>query len=198
MFSKYMVSKALIAAGIVVLILLVLVSIVWGSYNGLVSRDEGVKAAWGDVEAQYQRRIDLIPNLVSTVEGYAGFEKSLLTKVTELRTQWQTQPTPEARVQTANQFEAALRTILFTAENYPDLKASQNFIALQDELAGTENRVAVARTRYNDAVREYNVAVRGFPSNIIAGWFGFSQKTPFEATTPGAENAPKVDINIPQ
>lgn len=194
-----MISKKLIAVGAIVVVLLILVSIVWGSYNSLVSKDEGVKKFWGDVQVQYQRRVDLIPNLVNVVESYAGFEKSVITEVTKLRTDWQREaknPDLEARVEAANKLESALSKLIFTAENYPDLKASQNFLSLQDSLAETENMVSTARTRFNEAVREYNTVVRSFPSNIIAGWFGFGQKTPFEAITAGAENAPKVDINI--
>src|SRR3989344_2280658 len=149
-----------IALGVIVLIILILVGFVWGSYNNLVRLNQGVDNAFANVQADYQRRFDLIPNLVSTVESYAGFERSTLTKVTELRTQWQTAATTEQKVATANEFEAALRTIIATSENYPDLKASQNFIALQDSLEGTENRIAVARHRYNDAIREYNTATK--------------------------------------
>ncbi len=194
-----MLSKKLIAVGAVVVILLIIAGIIWGSYNSLISKDEAVTKGWGDVQVQYQRRVDLIPNLVNVVESYAGFEKSLITDVTRLRTDWQREaqnPDLEARVDAANKLEGALRKLIFTSENYPDLKSSEQFTGLRDELAGTENRVAVSRERYNDAVREYNVVVRSFPSNVIAGWFGFKTKTPFEALTPGAENAPKVDLNV--
>lgn len=200
-----MVSKALIAVGVVVVVLLIIGGIVLGSYNGLVSKDEGIKAAWADVQAQYQRRVDLIPNLVATVEGVVKFEKETQTKIAELRTQATALKNEIASAKDANTLQktdagaqsliAGFRSLNINVENYPDLKSSQNFLALQDELAGTENRVAVARTRFNDAVREYNIMVRAFPSNIIAGWFGFATKTSFEATTPGADTAPKVDFN---
>ena len=199
-------SKKLIALGIVVLIILIIAGVVWSSYNGLVSKDEGVKASWADVEAQYQRRVDLIPNLVSTVEGVITFEKETQTKIAEIRTQAAALKSEISTASDASELEstsgkvdnliAGFRALNINVENYPDLKSSQNFLALQDELAGTENRVAVVRTRYNDAVREYNIAVRAFPSNIIAGWFGFKEKTSFKATTPGAENAPIVEIGV--
>ena len=185
-----------IITGIVVLVVLILVGTVWGSYNSLVSKNQGVDKSWADVETQYQRRIDLIPNLVNVVESYAKFEQETLTTITEIRSQWQTSQTPEQQVRTANQFEAALSKLLLITENYPDLKASTQFKALQDSLVETENMVAVARTRYNDAVRSYNTVVQVFPSNVIAGWFEFAERTYFSAVTPGAENAPKVNLTV--
>ena len=186
--------KKWIGIGIVVLIILILIAIVWGSYNSLVILNQNADNAWANVEAQYQRRIDLIPNLVNTVKGYAGFEQSTLTKITEIRSQWQSQ-TPEQQVKSANEFESALSKLLLVAENYPDMKASQNYIALQDSLAETENMISVARTRYNDAIRSYNTATKVFPSNIIAGWFGFTERTYF-SSQPGAEKAPVVNVTI--
>ncbi|MBI3190105.1 LemA family protein [archaeon] len=183
-----------VGIGIIVLIILILVAVVWGSYNSLVALNQNADNAWANVETQYQRRIDLIPNLVNTVKGYAGFEQSTLTKITEIRSQWQTQ-TPEQQVKSANEFESALSKLLLVAENYPDLKASQNYIALQDALAETENMISVARTRYNDAIRNYNTATKVFPSNVIAGWFGFFERTYFSSQK-GAENAPVVNVTI--
>ncbi len=191
-----MMQTKFIAIGIIALIILILVGTVWGSYNSLVSKNQGVDKSWADVETQYQRRIDLIPNLVNVVESYAKFEQETLTQITEIRSQWQTSQTPEKQVQTANQFESALSKLLLITENYPDLKASTQFKALQDSLAETENMVAVARTRYNDAVRSYNTAVLSFPSNVIAGWFNFAERTYFKAITPGAEQAPKVNLTV--
>ncbi len=186
-----------IGIGVFVLVLLILAGTVWGSYNNLVRFNQGVDNAWANVETQYQRRIDLIPRLVNVTQAYATFERETLTEITALRSQWQTVQTPEQRVQTSNQVERAISRLLLIAENYPDLKANTQFIALTDNLAETENMISVARTRYNDAVRQYNTATRVFPSNVIAGWFGFTGRTYFQATTPGAENAPEVDINIP-
>ena len=188
--------KKWITLGVIVLILLILISTVWGSYNNLVKLDQKTDESFANIEAQYQRRFDLIPNLVNVVESYAGFEQDTLTQITALRSQWQTQQNIDDRVQTANQFESTLSKLLLITENYPDLKASQNFIALQDSLAETENMISVARTRYNAAVRDYNTATKTFPSKVIANWFGFSQRTYFESA-PGAEEAPVVDINIP-
>lgn len=184
---------ALIGVGIFAL---VLVSIVWGSYNTLVVNSQNVDRAWADVEAQYQRRFDLIPNLVNVAQSYAGFEKSTLTQITELRSQWQTQTDVNQKVQTANQFESSLSKLLLIAENYPTLTASTQFTGLQDSLAETENMVSVARTRYNTAVLSYNAAVQSFPSSMVAGWFGFTTKDYFNAAA-GTENAPKVNITIP-
>lgn len=184
-----------IGIGVIVLILLILVATVWGSYNNLVRLNQGVDNSWANVETQYQRRIDLIPNLVNVVQSYAKFEKELLTNITAIRSQWQTAQTPEQQVNAANQFESAISKLLLISENYPDLKASEQFKALQDNLVETENMVSVARTRYNDAVRQYNTATKVFPSNVIASWFGFTQRTYFQSR-PGAENAPQVNITF--
>jgi len=137
----------------------------------------------------------LIPNLVNVVESYAQFERELITNVTAIRSQWQTAQTPEQQVNAANQFESAISKLLLISENYPELKASEQFRALQDNLVETENMISVARTRYNEAVRQYNTATKVFPSNMIAGWFGFSERTYFQSR-PGAENAPVVDLNV--
>src|SRR3989344_3966039 len=165
--------KVLIGIGAVLLLL-----IIWttAAYNSLVSLQTTVDENWANIEAQYQRRVDLIPNLVLTVKGYATHETNLLVEVSKLRTQWQTAGTVEAKVQTAQAVDSALGRLIAVAENYPDLKANQNFLALQDELAGTENRVAVSRTRYNEAIKNYNAATRKAPTNIVAGLFGFAQK----------------------
>jgi len=168
----------------------------FSSYNGLVKREITVDKAWSDIEVQYQRRFDLIPNLVNTVKGYAGFEERVITGVTEARSRWQgaisAGNTNEA-VAAAGQFEGALSRLIAVAENYPDLKASQTYLSLMDELAGTENRVAVARTRYNEASADYNYALRRIPTNIVAGMFGFEKKSLFEAKA-GAEEVPVVKV----
>jgi len=168
----------------------------FASYNGLVKREITVDKAWSDIEVQYQRRFDLIPNLVNTVKGYAGFEERVITGVTEARSRWQgaisAGNTNEA-VAAAGQFEGALGRLIAVAENYPDLKASQTYLSLMDELAGTENRVAVARTRYNEASADYNYALRRIPTNIVAGMFGFEKKALFEAKA-GAEEVPVVKV----
>ncbi len=164
-----------------------------GTYNSLVSLEEGVSNKWAQVETQYQRRVDLIPNLVATVKGAAAFESGTLEELTRLRSQWQTAGSVDAKVATANQIESAISKLLVISENYPKLTATQNFQALQDELANTENKVAVERGRFNDAVRGYNTKVRMFPTNFVAGMFGFSQKTYFESVE-GSEKAPTVNF----
>jgi len=171
-----------------------------GSYNTAVGKDESVKSAWSQVENQYQRRADLIPNLVNTVKGYANFESETLQKVIEARasaTQVKIDAgnlTPEniQRFEQAQQgLTGALSRLLAVAEAYPDLKANQNFLDLQKQLEGTENRISVERKKFNETVQDYNSYVRKFPTNLIAGMFGFSQKGYFQAT-PGSEKAPEV------
>ena len=172
------------------------------NYNSLVEKQQGVDQQWAEVENQYQRRADLIPNLVSTVKGYAAHEEGTFTKVTEARAK-ATQITinPEdlteenlARFQAAqNELSGALKSLLAVTEAYPDLKANENFRDLQVQLEGTENRITTARGRYTEAVRDYNTAIRKFPTLIYAGWFGFSAKPQFRAEE-GANQAPKVEF----
>jgi len=192
--------KKTVLAIVGILVLLVVVS--GCGYNGLVKLDEDVKAKWNQVETQYQRRSDLIPNLVNTVKGAAKFEQSTLTQVTEARakaTQVTIDPdklTPEniEKYQAAQgQVSQALGRLLMVTENYPELKATEQFRDVSAELAGTENRIAVARKDFNEAVQIYNTKVRSFPNNITAGIFGFSQKAGFKADA-GAEKAPKVEF----
>jgi len=185
-----------LAAVVLVLVLLALWTV--SMYNGFVTLKVGADNAWANVEVQYQRRVDLIPNLVETTKGYANYEQSTLTQITELRSQWaaaRQSGDVNAQVQTANQLEGVISKLLFVAEAYPDLKASQNFLALQDELAGTENRVAVSRKDYNDAVRKYNTAIKTFPGVMFAGMFGFGELPYFEAQA-GSENAPAVSFEF--
>lgn len=172
------------------------------TYNEMVEKDEAVSTAWSNVETQYQRRADLIPNLVNTVKGYAAHESSTLEAVVQARsaaTQVRIDPTnltPDKLAeyqQAQGQVSAALGKLLAITENYPQLQANENFSELQAQLEGTENRITEARRRYNEAVQEYNVLVRSFPSNLIAGMFGFSKKEKFEAET-GSSAAPKVEF----
>ncbi len=169
-------------------------------YNGMARLDQTVKQAWGDVESDYQRRSDLIPNLVNTVKGYADFEQETLTKVVEARasaTQVKIDAsnlTPEnlqAFQQAQGGLNSALGRLLAVAENYPDLKANQNFLDLQSQLEGTENRISVSRKRFNDAVGSYNRAIVGFPRSLIANIGGYTEKGYFKAEE-GAEKAPEV------
>jgi len=179
---------------IVAVVAVILVMMAIGIRNNLVTLDEDVNTAWAQVETVLQRRYDLIPNLVNTVKGYATHEKELLENVTRLRSQWGEAKTPEAKIQAANQLESTLSKLLVVSENYPELKANQNFIALQDELTGTENRISVERRRYNEAVRAYNVTVRRFPASLFAGLFGFEKKDAYFEAAEGASTAPKVEF----
>jgi LemA protein len=192
----------LIGIIVVVAILFVVVLGVSG-YNGLVKKNETVNQAWSQVENVYQRRSDLIPNLVETVKGAAKFEQETLTKVIEARASAsQIKVTPEMLndPQALQKFDAAqkelsgaLSRLLVTVEQYPELKANANYIALQTELAGTENRIAVERRRFTEVVQDYNVAVKRFPNSLFAGMFGFGPKAYFQATE-GSEEAPKVQF----
>jgi len=181
----------LMFAGVVLAIVVVFAMMVFGMYNSLVSMDENCIKAWANVETVLQRRFDLIPNLVNTVKGYADHEKELLEEVTRLRSQWGEAKTVSQKSTAASLLEGALGKLMVVVESYPDLKANQNFLALQDELAGTENRISVERRRYNEAVQQYNTAIRKFPGVIIANIMGFERKVPFESAE-GAETAPAV------
>jgi LemA protein len=181
----------IIAIVIVLAVLFGLYSFVKGAYNNFVSLDEGVKASWAQVENQFQRRYDLIPNLVETVKGYAKQEKDVLVEVTNARAKVGGAVNIPDKIGANNVLTGALQRLMVVVEKYPDLKSNQNFLRLQDELAGTENRIAVERKRYNDAVRIYNVAIRSFPANLLAGMFGFQKATFFEAPA-AAKTAPQV------
>ena len=172
----------------------------YATYNGFVNREEGLKSAWSNVETQYQRRADLIPNLVNTVKGYAAHETQTLNEVTEARARATSinlsadDLTPErlAQFQRAQaEVRSALGRLIAVSESYPDLKANQNFLELQAQLEGTENRIAVARKDFNAAAQQYNVSVRRFPANLVARLFGFGQKPYFESAE-GAAAAPQV------
>ena len=178
---------AIIIAALVILSLLWL----WATYNGLVTKEIAVEAQWANVESQYQRRADLIPNLVASVRGYLQFEKDLLTEITELRSRWQSAATQEDQIKFGTALDSAIARLLVVVENYPDLKSDTTVVQLMDELAGTENRIAVERMRYNEAVRDFNTAIRRFPGNIVASSFGFEKKL-FFSPTPGSETAPTV------
>jgi LemA protein len=163
------------------------------SYNRFTSQEEAVKTAWSEIQNQLQRRNDLIPNLVKTVEGYASQERDIFIAVAESRARMMNAKTPQDQVEAANAQTTALARLLAVAENYPQLKSDANFMRLQDELAGTENRIAVARQRYNEAARQYNTLRRSFPSNVTAKMFGFQEYPYFEAP-PDAQKVPTVDF----
>jgi LemA protein len=187
----------LIGLGIVLVLIIMYIS----SHNGLVAAEEQVNGSWGQVQNQYQRRLDLIPNLVETVKGYASHESGVLTEVTELRSRIggmnvskEILDDPEAFKKfqdSQSQLSSAISRLLVVSENYPDLKANQNFLALQSQLEGTENRISVERKRFNDAVQTYNTKIRRIPASIVASLGGFRQKAYFQSEQ-GAENAPKV------
>ena len=194
-----------------ILVVLVVIALVFGlfvlgKYNGLVKLDQEVNKKWGDVQTVYQRRADLIPNLVNTVQGAASFEKSTLTEVTNARASvGRVQIDASKAPATAEQLEQfqqaqgqlgnALSRLLVVSERYPELKANQNFLGLQAQLEGTENRISVERNNYNEVVQRYNTAVRTFPTNLVAGMLGFAPK-PFFTATAGAQNAPTVNFNF--
>ncbi|MBE2186176.1 MAG: LemA family protein [Rhodothermales bacterium] len=176
------------------------------NYNSIVAQDEQVNQAWADVQSQYQRRADLVPNLVNTVKGAANFEQTTLTQVTEARSRASSiqlsaedlnDPAKIQQFQEAQaQLSQGLGRLLAVAENYPELKATDAFRDLSAQLEGTENRINVARDRYNNEVASYNTMIRSFPTTVYAGWFGFRPKTPFQADA-GAQTAPKVDFGQP-
>jgi LemA protein len=206
--GKYLLGCGGVAA-VALVIVIIIVVFLGGSYNRLVSLKQGVDSQWAEVQNQYQRRADLIPNLVSTVSGAANFEKSTLIAVTDARASVgqvkidpNQAPTDPAKLQ---QYEAAqsslgnaLSRLLVVSENYPQLKADQNFLDLQAQLEGTENRITTARNHFNEAAQSYNTAVQSFPTNIFAGMFGFTQRPYFEAKA-GSDVPPPVhfDFNTP-
>jgi len=189
--------KVLIGLGIVLVIVFIIALSLFGwvknSYNSMVTLDENINGAWAQVENVLQRRYDLIPNLVATVKGYASHESEVLTQVTEARAKVGGAGTPAQRMEAEGELSGALSRLMVVVENYPQLKANQNFIMLQDQLEGTENRISVERGRYNETVRLYNTVIRKFPQSIIAGMFNFGKREFFEAAD-GAQEAPKVSF----
>jgi len=186
-------SKVWIVLGILVLAVLLIGGSLVGTYNNLVTMNEATDGAWAQVQTVLQRRYDLIPNLVNTVQGFADQEREVLTEVTRLRSQWGEATTANQQAGIAGQLEGALGRLMVVMESYPELRSNQNFIMLQDELAGTENRVATERRRYNEAVQAYNTTVQRFPTNIVANLAGFDQREFFEAVA-DAEQAPVVEF----
>jgi LemA protein len=182
-----------VAIGIVVLLVLVIGGTVWGGYNSLVTKSQAIDAQWAQVETQYQRRYDLIPNLVESVKGYMTQEKTIFGQIAEARSHYANAATTDEKAAAGSEVETSLARLLVIMENYPQLQSVQPVTQLMDELAGTENRINVERTRYNDKVREYNTSIKKFPTNLLASIFNYNEKKYFQAET-GANVVPKVDF----
>ena len=181
--------------GIILAIVAIIVIAFIAIYNKLVTARQRVKNGWGQIDVQLQRRFDLIPNLVDTVKGYIAHESSVLEKVTELRTSWANAKTVAEKMEISNQLSDTLKTIMAVSENYPDLKANQNFMSLQEELTNTENKISYSRQFYNDTVTRYNTMLETFPSNLVASMFHFEAEKLFEVDNPSARQNVKVDFN---
>ena len=189
-------------AGIVALVVLLLAAfLIGGSYvgrrNEMVRKNEAVKSQWSQVDVVLQRRADLIPNLVETVKGFAAQEQTVFHDIAAARSALMGAQTPADKIAANGQLDGALSRLLLIVENYPQLKSNENFLRLQDELAGTENRIAVERKRYNDAIQDYNTYIGLFPNNIYAGWAGFQRNNAYFAATEASREAPKVQFPAP-
>jgi LemA protein len=186
---------------IAVVVVLLLGLMFFGQYvgvrNSLVTKNEAVKAAWSQVDIVLQRRADLIPNLVETVKGFAKQEQTVFGDIAKARSALLSAGTPQEKIAANGQLDGALGRLLVIVENYPQLKSNENFLRLQDELAGTENRIAVERKRYNDTLQDYNTYVQVFPNNIFAGWAGFKPNGAYFAATEESRQVPKVNFNSP-
>ncbi len=180
---------------VIIAVIVILLLIVISMYNGLVNARNKVDNAWSQIDVQLQRRFDLIPNLVDSVKGYMKHEEEVLTKVTELRTSWANASTVGEKAELDNQLSGALKTIMAVSENYPDLKANQNFSELQEELRNTENKISYARQFYNDSVTMYNTKLQVVPTNIIANAFNFSAREVFKVDSEEARKNVRVDFN---
>ncbi|MEK7653046.1 MAG: LemA family protein [Patescibacteria group bacterium] len=187
--------KSTIILAVIVILILAVAGWVWSTYNGLVAMDQNVKGQWAQVETQYQRRFDLIPNLVESVKGIMAQEQKVFGDLAEARTRYAGATTINDKAQAATQVESALARLLVIMENYPQLKSAETVQTLMVQLEGTENRVSVERGRYNDEVRAFNTKIKQVPTSIIAPMFGFGEKAYFEAAS-GAENAPAVNLNV--
>jgi LemA protein len=187
--------KVWIAIGIIVLLLIVGFSSYVGAKNQMVTKNETIKAAWSQVDIVLQRRADLIPNLVETVKGFALQEQTVFGDIAKARSRLLSASTPSDKIAANQQLDGALGRLLVVVENYPQLKSNENFLRLQDELAGTENRIAVERKRYNDALQDYNTFIGLFPNSVWAGMAGFKRNDAYFAASEGAKTAPKVDFS---
>jgi LemA protein len=192
----------LAVVGVLVALLLLIALLLGGSYvsdkNEMVRKNEAIKQAWSQVDVVLERRADLIPNLVQTVKGYAQQEQKVFGDIANARAGLLNARTPADKIAANGQLDGALGRLLAIVENYPNLKSNQNFMALQDELAGTENRIAVERRRYNEAIQDYNTYIGLFPNSIFAKWAGFQRNNDYFAASEGARQAPKVDFSVPK
>ena len=190
--------KGIIFIVVVLVIALIIGGMYIGTRNALVVKDQAIKASWSQVENVMQRRFDLIPNLVETVKGIAQQEQAVFGAIANARAAMAGAHTPADKIAANGQLDSALSRLLVVVENYPQLKSNENFMRLQDELAGTENRLAVERKRYNDTIQDYNSTLLVFPNSIFAGWAGFKENTAYFKAAEGAKEAPKVQFNLNQ
>jgi len=194
-------SKGLITVPVIVAIVLLIGFIAFGQYvgvrNTLVTKNEAVKAAWSQVDIVLQRRADLIPNLVETVKGFAQQEQTVFGDIAKARSALLSAGTPSEKIAANQQLDGALGRLLVVVENYPQLRSNENFLRLQDELAGTENRIAVERKKYNDTLQDYNTYVQQFPNSVFAGWAGYKANDAYFAASEGSRVAPKVNFSAP-
>jgi len=184
----------LVVVGVLVLVVLMVFGSFVGAKNQMVAKDQTVKAAWSEVDVQLERRADLIPNLVSTVKGFTKEESSVFDDIAQAREGLMNAQTPEAKIAANNQLDGSLAKVLVLTENYPTLRSSDQFMRLQDELSGTENRISVARKRYNDAIQDYNTFILQFPNSIWAGIAGFHQNNAYFTASPASQAVPNVSF----
>jgi len=193
--------KGLIVFVVIVVVVGLIALIFFGQYvsvrNTLVAKNEAVKAAWSQVDIVLQRRADLIPNLVETVKGFAKQEQTVFDDIAKARSALLSAGSPQQKIAANGQLDGALGRLLVVVENYPQLKSNENFLRLQDELAGTENRIAVERKRYNDTLQDYNTYVQQFPNNVFAGWSGFKPNDAYFMASEGSREAPRVNFSSP-
>ncbi|MEK6982903.1 MAG: LemA family protein [Candidatus Micrarchaeota archaeon] len=191
-------SKYIILGMLGIIFVLGLIGVLWytTTYNDFISSDQSVKSQWAQVEVQYQRRYDLIPNLVNSVQAFAKQEQKVYSDIANARSKYAGAKSIDEKAGAASELEGSLARLLVIVENYPQLKSDQTFLALMDELSGTENRISVERKRYNDQVSIWNTKVKTIPSNFVANMNGFKEKQFFQVSTPEVANAPKVNLNI--
>lgn len=183
----------LIGIGVVILFILIVGGIFWGNYNSLVTKSQSIDAQWAQVETQYQRRYDLIPNLVNSVKGIMAQEQAVFSQIAEARTKYAGAKTTDEKAVASSNMDSALSRLLVIMENYPQLRSVETVTQLMDELSGTENRISVERRRYNTVVQEYNTSIKKVPTNLIASMFNFNEKEYFKSVS-GADQVPKVDF----